>query len=410
MSTLRYLTAGESHGPALTAILEGVPAGLFLLTEAINRDLIRRQGGYGRGGRMKIERDRVTLLSGVRGGVTLGSPISLLIQNRDWENWSTIMGPGPEANTNERKVTRPRPGHADLGGALKYRHQDLRNVLERASARETAARVAVGSIARTILEQLGVTVMAWVEQIGPVRSTEASREVFEQWLTEGSNFSGPTDQSFLQSWRQRIEKSPVYCPDVEASRKMVEAIDSAREEGDTLGGIFVITAWGLPSGLGSYVHWDRRLDGRLAGAVMSIPGIKGVEIGQGFEVAQERGSKAHDEIFYSSQAGIYRETNRAGGLEGGVTNGQPLVVRAAMKPIPTLINPLRSVDLETREAVFAAVERSDVCAVPAVSVVGEAAVAFVLAQAVLERFSGDTMEELQKDWADYFDYLRKVRQ
>jgi chorismate synthase len=235
MSTLRYLTAGESHGPALTAILEGVPAGLFLLTEAINRDLIRRQGGYGRGGRMKIERDRVTLLSGVRGGVTLGSPISLLIQNRDWENWSTIMGPGPEANTNERKVTRPRPGHADLGGALKYRHQDLRNVLERASARETAARVAVGSIARTILEQLGVTVMAWVEQIGPVRSTEASREVFEQWLTEGSNFSGPTDQSFLQSWRQRIEKSPVYCPDVEASRKMVEAIDSAREEGDTLG-------------------------------------------------------------------------------------------------------------------------------------------------------------------------------
>jgi chorismate synthase len=408
VGTLRYLTAGESHGPALTSILEGVPAGLFISKDKIDRDLVRRQGGYGRGGRMKIERDRVTLLSGVRGGVTLGSPISLLIQNRDWENWSMVMNSEPEAHTDERRVTRPRPGHADLSGALKYRHHDLRNVLERASARETAARVAVGAVARLMLEELGVTVMGWVEQIGPANSQWAVQEVYEQWLNEGPGSTGQSVQSFLKSWRQRIEDSPVYCPDPEASKQMIKVIDDCREDGDSQGGIFVVTAWGLPPGLGSYVHWDRRLDGRLAGAVMSIPGIKGVEIGPGFEVARQRGSKAHDEIFYSSEAGLYRETNRAGGLEGGVTNGQLLIVRAAMKPIPTLLNPLRSVDMDTKESVMAAIERSDVCAVPAASVVGEAAVAFALAQAVLERFSGDTMEELKKDWDDYLEYLQKA--
>lgn len=403
LGTLRYLTAGESHGPALTSILEGVPAGLYLSTEKINHDLFRRQGGYGRGGRMKIERDRVTLLSGVRGGYTLGSPVSILIHNRDWENWSTVMNtekitPGSD----ERRVTRPRPGHADFGGALKYRHQDLRNVLERASARETAARVAVGAVARLLLEELGVTVMGWVEQIGSVRSQEAFQDILAQCLDESPGYSVP---SFLKDWRQRIEESPVYCPDVGTSNRMVELIDTARKDKDTLGGIFVVTAWGLPPGLGSYVHWDRRLDGRLAAAIMSIPGIKGFEVGQGFEVAQEKGSKTHDEIFYSVEKGFYRKTNRAGGLEGGVTNGQLLVVRAAMKPIPTLLQPLHSVDMDTKESVTAAVERSDVCAVPAASVVGEAAVAYVLAQAVLERFSGDTLEELKKDWQDYLDYL-----
>lgn len=409
MSNLRYLTAGESHGPALTAILEGVPAGLQIESEKINRDLLRRQGGYGRGGRMQIERDRVTLLSGVRGGLTLGSPISLLIQNRDWENWSTVMGVEPGTKTTERRVTRPRPGHADLGGALKYRHRDLRNVLERASARETAARVAVGAIARQLLEAIGVTVIGWVEQIGPARAIKASQEAFGQWLNLSLNSSEPVYTSFIDDWRQKIETSPVYCPDPEDARRMMELIDVSRSEGDSLGGTFIITAWGLPPGLGSYVHWDRRLDGRLAGALMSIPGIKGVEIGAGFEVAQERGSQAHDEIFYSSEAGLYRETNRAGGLEGGVTNGELLVVRAAMKPIPTLLQPLRSIDLESKEPSLAAVERSDVCAVPAASVIGEAAVAFVLAQAVLERFSADTMEELMKDWQDNWEYLRKVR-
>ena len=409
MGTLRYLTAGESHGPALISILEGIPAGLFIAKEKIDADLLRRQGGYGRGGRMKIERDQVSLLSGVRGGYTLGSPISLMIQNRDWENWSKVMTAEVEALTDERRVTRPRPGHADLGGALKYRHHDLRNVLERASARETAARVAVGAVARLMLEELGVSVMGWVEQIGPVHSSDTAKDAFEHWLKEQAGSPGESIQTFLANWRKRITKSPVYCPDPLASSQMGLVIDQAREEGDTLGGTFVVTAWGLPPGLGSYVHWDRRLDGRLAGVLMSIPGIKGVEIGPGFEVARERGSKAHDEIFYSSEAGLYRETNRAGGLEGGVTNGQLLIVRAAMKPIPTLLKPLRSVDMETKEAVLAAVERSDVCAVPAASVVGEAAVAFILAQAVLERFSGDTMEELKKDWDDYWEYLKKAR-
>lgn len=395
MSTLRFLTAGESHGPALNAIVEGVPSGLGLLAEEINRDLARRQGGFGRGGRMVIERDQVSIISGVRGGKTLGSPISMLIHNRDWENWSEVMGAGLAARTDERRLTRPRPGHADLGGSLKYHHQDLRNVLERASARETAARVAVGSVARALLKELGVEVIGWVEKIGPVKTASLTYDM-----------AGQMEESRLEEWKHLVSSSPVYCPDEAASREMVSAITAAGKEGDTLGGVLVVNAWGLPPGLGSYVHWDRRLDGRLASSVMSIPGIKGVEIGSGFETAGEKGSASHDEIFYSSTEGLYRQTNRAGGLEGGVTNGQPLVVRAAMKPIPTLMRPLRSVDLETREAVYAGVERSDVCAVPAASVISEAAVAFVLAQAVLEKFAGDTMEELKKGWQEYWDYVR----
>lgn len=396
MSGLRFLTAGESHGPALVAILEGMPAGLKLSAEDINRDLIRRQGGFGRGGRMKIEQDQVTLLSGVRAGRTLGSPISLLIRNRDWENWSGVMGAETAAKSDERRLTRPRPGHADLGGSLKYHHQDLRNVLERASARETAARVAIGSISRTLLRVLEVEVTGWVEQIGEVRMSEPTYDL-----------AGQLGKERMSELRQLVHKSPVYCPDEQASSKMVEAIAAAGREGDTLGGIFVVHAEGLPPGLGSYVHWDRRLDGRIAAALMSIPGIKGVEIGMGFESARERGSAAHDEIFYSSEAGLYRRTNRAGGLEGGVSNGQPLLVRAAMKPIPTLMKPLRSVDLETKEAALASVERSDVCAVPAASVIGEAAVAFVLAHAVLEKFGGDTVEDLKKGWRDYWEYVGK---
>ena len=410
MTVLRYLTAGESHGPALTAIVEGLPAGLRLLEEEINRDLVRRQGGFGRGARMSIEEDRVAILAGVRGGVTLGSPVCLVIRNRDWEHWMEIMNPSPQARTEERRITRPRPGHADLGGALKYRHQDIRNVLERASARETAARVAVGAVAKILLRELGVQILGWVEEIGGVSLTAGGKVAAEELLTAGAEEGVEVDENQIISWKRLIESSPVYCPDREATSQMMAAIEQAKKEGDTLGGVFVVAVWGLPPGLGSYVHWDRRLDGRLAGAVMSIPGIKGVEIGAGFAVARDRGSRAHDEIFYSSRLGIYRQTNRAGGLEGGVTNGQPLVVRAAMKPIPTLMQPLRSVDLETGEATAAAVERSDICAVPAASVVGEAAVAFVLAQAVLERFSADNMEELKGDWEEYWRFLQEAVQ
>lgn len=396
--SFRFLTAGESHGRELTAIVEGVPAGLPLAAEYINKQLARRQAGYGRGGRMAIERDEVRITAGVRGGLTLGSPLSLVVANRDWPSWETVMAPGPEAALDQRVVTRPRPGHADLPGGMKYRHRDLRNVLERSSARETAARVAVGAVARRLLEELGIEILGHVLQIGPVR---VRRELS------------------LEQVREQAPASPVFCADPAAGNEMMQAIDAAREEGDTLGGIFEVIAVGLPPGLGSYAQWDRRLDGLLAQAVMSIPAIKGVEIGLGMGVAAEPGSRVHDEIFYRHGTGpdtgncsaacpvrrFHRHTNRAGGLEGGVTNGEPLVVRAAMKPIPTLRRPLRSVDIDSKEPVEAAFERSDVCAVPAASVVGEAVVAIILAGAVLEKFGGDSLQELQQSLAAYREWL-----
>ncbi|RJX18723.1 MAG: chorismate synthase [Desulforudis sp.] len=378
---LRYLSAGESHGPALTAIIEGLPAGMPLVVEYVDRQLARRQGGYGRGKRMSIEQDRVHLLAGVRGGVTLGTPVCLQIENKDWVNWRETMDPGTDARVDDRMVTRPRPGHADLTGVLKYGHRDVRNVLERASARETAIRVAVGTVGRRLLDKIGIKIVGFVRRIGQVEA-----DVPE------------LDPDVLQ---ERTETSSVMCPNQVSSYKMMEHIDRTRDTGDSLGGVFEIRVYNLPPGLGSYVQWDRKLDGRLAGALMSIQAIKGVEIGAGFHGAACPGSEVQDEIFYDQDRGYYRQTNRAGGLEGGMTNGEPLVLRAAMKPIPTLRRPLRSVDIGTREAVEAAYERSDICAVPAACVIGEAVVAWELAVAAMEKFGGDTLFEFTGNWERY---------
>jgi len=383
----RYLTAGESHGEALTAVIEGVPAGLPLGEEEINEDLARRQRGYGRGGRMKIERDRVHITSGVRWGLTLGSPLTLTIQNLDWENWKTTMSVAPpEPGAVAKYVTRPRPGHADLAGAMKYGHKDIRNVLERSSARETTARVAVGAVAKRLLREFGIEILSHVTEIGGVRV-------------------GALDLPW-EEIRRRAEASEVRCADPAAEARIIAAIDAAKEKGDTLGGVFEVVALGCPVGLGSYVQWDRKLDGRLAQAFCSIQAIRGVEIGLGFETARRPGSLVHDEILYASESGFARTSNNAGGLEGGVTNGQPVVARAAMKPLSTLRSPLRSVDVATKEAVEAAVERSDVCAVPAAGIVGEAMMAIVLGQAFLEKFGGDGLEEIRQNYHAYQDSLK----
>ncbi|RJX17195.1 MAG: chorismate synthase [Ammonifex sp.] len=385
---LRYLTAGESHGPALITVVEGMPSGLKLPVEYINAQLARRQGGYGRGGRQQIEKDEAEILSGVRGEYTLGSPIALKVRNRDWANWRETMTAGAEADLYKRVVTRPRPGHADLAGALKYGHTDVRNVLERSSARETAARVAAGTVARRFLEELQIEVYGQVVGIGQAR-VEA---------VEGR----PGDI------RERVADSPVYCANAAASSAMTAAIDAAKETGDSLGGIFEVRVDGAPPGLGSYVHWDRRLDGRLAQAVMSIQAVKGVEIGLGFAGSSLPGSMVQDEIFYAPERGFYRQTNRAGGLEGGMTNGEPIVLRAAMKPIPTLRKPLRSIDLASKESVEAAYERSDVCAVPAACIIAEAVVAWEMARACMEKFGGDSMMEILSSFNIYRAKIRQV--
>lgn len=369
---LRYLTAGESHGPALNAIIEGMPAGLELSAEYINRQLARRQQGYGRGGRMQIEKDQAEILAGVRDGKTLGSPICLQIKNRDWSNWSAIMAAGP-ADTESRRVTVPRPGHGDLAGHIKYGHDDLRNILERASARETAARVAACTVGRRLIEQFGMKIYSHVIQIGAVQARSVE----------------------LPEIIDRAPRSELFCADSQAETRMKQAIDRAREQGDSLGGVFEIIVCNVPVGLGSHVHWDRRLDGRLAGALMSIQAIKGVEIGLGFAAAGLPGSRVHDDI-RGGESGFIRGSNHAGGLEAGMTNGQNLVLRAAMKPIATLYNPLTSVDLEIGEKALASVERSDICAVPAAAVVGEAVTAFELAVALLEKFGGDSIGEIQQ--------------
>src|SRR5712692_4865643 len=383
----RFLTAGESHGEALTAVIDGVPAGLRLAEADIDGDLARRQRGYGRGGRMKIERDRVHIVSGVRWGQTLGSPLTLQIAHRDWENWKATMSVAPpEPGTALKEVTRPRPGHADLAGAMKYGHHDIRNVLERSSARETTARVAVAGVAKRLLSEFGISILSHVTEIGGIRV-------------------GPLELGW-EEIRQRAEASEVRCADPAAERAIIEAIDQAKAAGDTLGGVFEVVALNCPVGLGSYVQWDCKLDGRLARAFCSIHAIKGAEIGMGFEAARRPGSQVHDEILFDADAGFHRQSNSAGGLEGGVTNGQPVVVRAAMKPISTLRKPLRSVDTETKEAVEAMVERSDVCAVPAAGVVGEAMMALVLAEAFLEKFGGDGIDEVRRNYQGYLDYLK----
>ncbi len=385
---LRYLTAGESHGPALVAVIEGLPAGLALSAAYINTQLARRQGGYGRGARMKIEADMARFLSGVRGGITLGSPVAILIENKDWANWSQVMAPEQDARVDQRVVTRPRPGHADLAGVLKYGHGDIRNVLERSSARETAARVAVGAVARKLLAELGMEIIGHVLQIGGVAAT--------------------VDGLGLAELKERAAASRLLCADHRAEREMIAAIDQARHDGDSLGGIFEIRAAGVPPGLGSHVHWDRKLDARLAAALMSIQAVKGVEVGLGFDASARTGSQVQDEIFYEKGRGFYRRTNQAGGIEGGMSNGEEITLRTAMKPIPTLNRPLQSVDLISKKPLAAAVERSDVCAVPAACVVGEAVTAWELACACMEKFGGDSMEELRRHMDSYLIALRQV--
>ncbi|TVP58664.1 MAG: chorismate synthase [Gemmatimonadales bacterium] len=392
---LSFHTAGESHGKGLTALLEGMPAGLSLEMERdVDPELKRRQGGYGRGRRMQIESDRAELLSGVRLGETLGSPLSMIVWNRDWENWTTAMShlpPDPEGNPKAlRPMYLPRPGHADLVGVLKYDRRDTRDILERASARETAARVACGAVARRLLAEFGITIGSFVRSIGPV--------IAEEPLELPEDLNAVSDAS------------PVRTLDPEAAEQMIEAIDQAREDGDTLGGIFDVVARGVPVGLGSHISWDRKLDGRLAGAMMSIQAIKGVEIGLGFEGARREGSRVHDAIHRedaeSRTGGFLRSSNGAGGLEGGVTTGAPLVVSGAMKPISTLLKRrLPSVDLRDGSPTEAATERSDVCAVPAAAVVGEAMVALVLADAFLEKFGGDSITEIRRNFDAYLAYL-----
>jgi chorismate synthase len=377
VTRLRYLTAGESHGPQLTAILEGCPAGLSLSATDIDRDLGRRQLGAGRGARMAIERDRVTVVGGVRYGRTTGAPIALVVQNRDAANWQGVLDVERPAEPAE-PARIPRPGHADLGGALLYGHADLRDVIERASARETAARVAVGAVARRLLAEIGCVVASHVVAVG---GEHADPAVLARQLVSSA-------------WSEVADADPVRCLDARAGARMQAAIAAAGERGDTLGGVFEVLATGCPAGLGSYVQADRRLGSRLAAAVMSIPAVKGVEIGGGFALAAVPGSQVHDEIVWSAEDGYRRGTNRAGGVEGGMSNGEPIVVRAAMKPIATLRTPLRSVELGTHAPVESRFERSDVCAVPAAAVVAEAMVSLTLAEALLDRFGGASLPEL----------------
>ena len=370
--SLRFVTAGESHGPGLTAIVEGLPAGLELRPEDIDRDLARRQLGHGRGGRMKIEKDRARVTAGVRHGRTLGSPVAMWIENRDYQNWEERMNPWPvEAEVDE--VHLPRPGHADLAGIQKYGHTDVRNVLERASARETAARVAAGALAKAYIRELGVEVRSHVTRIGTVTAPARER-------LSATDFEG-------------VDDSPVRSLDAAASEAMVAEIDAARKANESLGGEFEVMAFGLVPGIGSHVSWEERLDGRLAQAIVSIQALKGVGIGDGFALAERVGSRAHDEIFWSDESGYNRETNRAGGIEGGMTTGDPVVVVGAMKPLPTLTKPLRSVDTETKEPAQALRERTDSCTVPAAGVVGEAMVALVLAGAYREKLGGDHIDD-----------------
>ena len=384
--TFRFTTAGESHGRGLVAILEGIPAGLPVSAEPVDAELKRRQGGYGRGARMKIEADQIEWLSGVRAGETLGSPIAMLVWNRDWEHWRDVMAPEADAagggSERRRQVTRPRPGHADLAGSLKYDRQDARDILERASARETVARVACGAVCKVLLEQFGVEIGSHVVELGGV--VAKSPVPIPQPLNPAS------------------DASLVRCLDAEAETEMIARIDAAKAAGDTLGGVVEVIALGLPVGLGSHVSWDAKLDGRLAQALMSIPAVKGVELGLGFEAARRKGSEVHDEIL----PGLARATNRAGGTEGGMTTGEPLVARVAMKPISTLMAPLRTVDLRTGTPAQAQSERSDVTAVPAMGVIAETMMALVLAQALLEKFGGDALSETRRNVEGYLAQVR----
>jgi chorismate synthase len=379
------MTAGESHGQALVAILEGLPSGIPVSLEKVNRELERRQLGYGRGKRMAIEKDQVKIISGIRHGQTIGSPIAVEITNRDWQHWQEVMAIEKKGESNP--VTQPRPGHADLAGIIKTSSKDIRNILERASARETAARVAVGALAKQFLLQFHISIISHVLQIGSVKSTRK--------------------QSPKPKDLEEIDKSIVRCFDKLASQKMAKAIDEATKNKDTLGGVFEVRIFGLPIGLGSYTQWDQRLNANLARAIMSIPAIKGVEIGDGFALANLFGSQAHDEIFYHPKSGYYRKTNHAGGIEGGMSNGETIIVRAVMKPIPTLRSPLKTVDIITKAATLACKERSDICAVPSAAVIAESMAAIEIASNFLRKFSGDSLEETKRNFSAYLNSVKK---
>ncbi|MEA2109509.1 MAG: chorismate synthase [Pseudomonadota bacterium] len=383
-----YLTAGESHGPQLTAIISGIPAGLSLSEDQINHDLTRRQQGYGRGRRMQIETDQIAFKSGVRFGKTTGNPLTLVILNRDWTNWKQEMSTSAADEDQAHPVTRPRPGHADLAGCLKFNQRDARNILERASARETAIRVAVGAVCKALLQSFSITIFSYVTAIG---IHELKPEILQK------------DDEQLSIL---AESSLFRVPDPSLEGKLKESVDKAKQEGDSLGGRFRIIARGLPAGIGSHSQYDRKLDGRLAQAVMSIQAIKGVEIGLGFKAAQTPGSQVHDEINYEQSRGFYHLSNNAGGIEGGISNGEDIIVTAAMKPIPTLYRPLQSVDLISKQPFQASVERSDTCAVPAAAVVGEAVVAIEIARLLMEKFGGDFIEETRAHYQKYLDHLR----
>ena len=386
---MRYLTSGESHGKKLTTIIEGVPARMPLLKKDIDKSLLRRQKGHGRGRRMQIEKDLVEITSGVRHGYTLGSPIALVVNNDDFKSWVNIMGEDPIEDDEKirRVVTRPRPGHADLNGALKYGHRDMRNVLERSSARETTARVAAGAVAKIMLQQLGIEVVGYVKEIAGIRAKERAE------LT-------------IQERMEISEASPVRVLDKEVEQEMMDRIDQAKKDGDSIGGVCEVYVEGMPAGIGSYVHYDRKLDAKLVGSVMSINAFKGAEIGIGFEAARKNGSEVHDEILWDEDKGYYRRTNRLGGFEGGMTTGMPLVIKGVMKPIPTLYKPLQSVDIDSKEPFNASIERSDSCAVPAAAVVMEHVIAFELAKALTDQFTSDQFPQLKKAIEDYREEIR----
>jgi chorismate synthase len=391
LKALRLQTAGESHGPQCTIILDNIPAGLPLSTDQVNRHLTRRQGGYGRGGRMKIERDQVQFVSGVRYGETLGSPIAMVVANLDWANWAGKMDIAEPAER-VAKVTKMRPGHADFTGAVKYSHDDVRNVLERASSRETTSRVAAGSVCRAFLEYFGIEIFSHTVRIGEIEA-----HVPDEIRLDKRGSKNRAIAAFFQS----VEESAVRTGDAASAQRMIEAIDAARAEGDTLGGVFEVVAYNVPIGLGSFAQWEDRLDGRIVGALGSIPSIKGAEVGDGFAEAARRGSKVHDVISYNDEQGWLHDTNNAGGTEGGITNGAPIIARAAAKPIATLMKPLPSTDLATRERAVAHVERSDVCVIPAAGVVGEAMLAIVLADAFRQKFGGDSVAEIERNYRSY---------
>ena len=386
---MRYLTAGESHGKQQTTIVEGIPARMPITQDDINESLLRRQKGHGRGKRMQIEKDLVDIAGGVRHGYTLGSPIALVVRNDDFKHWTDVMGEDPieEDQKIRRVVTRPRPGHADLNGALKYGHRDMRNILERSSARETTARVAAGAVAKTLLKHLDIKIVGYVKEIAGIKAEERPDLTIDEKI-------------------EISEASPVRSLDEEAGQEMMDAIDQAKKDGDSIGGVCEVYVEGVPAGIGSYVHYDRKLDGRIAGAVQSINAFKGVEFGIGFEAARKNGSEVHDEILWSEERGYYRRTNRLGGFEGGMTTGMPIVVKGVMKPIPTLYKPLQSVDIETKETFNASIERSDSCAVPAAAVVMEHVVAIEIAKAILEQFPNDQFPKLKEALDQYREEIK----